>query len=290
MEPDLGDPRILLRDDVLDDPRMFHDVLRSKAPVWQIPGQDTVLVSDPVLIREAVRRPADFSSNLVSILHDDGTGCPATFAMARFGDPVHVLSTADQPLHARHRKLLQSHLSPATVAGLEPAITRIVTEHLDAVIEAGEVDFVATFGDLVPARTVCELIGLPPQDAPWLVSTVSVLGALLDGVTSTCRPGRILRRAPRPLNRPGIPPVISQWEAASACPSTAPCVSPRRTLSLRCQVRALCASWRGRRVGQDTDGRAHRLALQRRRSGCSRTLAAPSSCRAWTASSACFWH
>ena len=114
--------------------------------------------------------------------------------------------------------------------------------------------------------------------------------ALLDGVTSTCRPGRILRRAPRPLNRPGIPPVISQWEAASACPSTAPCVSPRRTLSLRCQVRALCASWRGRRVGQDTDGRAHRLALQRRRSGCSRTLAAPSSCRAWTASSACFWH
>ena len=90
MEPDLGDPRILLRDDVLDDPRMFHDVLRSKAPVWQIPGQDTFLVSDPVLIREAVRRPADFSSNLVSILHDDGTGCPATFAMARFGDPVHV--------------------------------------------------------------------------------------------------------------------------------------------------------------------------------------------------------
>ena len=189
MDPDLGDPRILLRDDVLDDPRMFHDVLRSKAPVWQIPGQDTFLVSDPVLIREAVRRPADFSSNLVSILHDDGTGCPATFAMARFGDPVHVLSTADQPLHARHRKLLQSHLSPATVAGLEPAITRIVTEHLDAVIEAGEVDFVATFGDLVPARTVCELIGLPPQDAPWLVSTVSVLGALLDGVTKKAEMG-----------------------------------------------------------------------------------------------------
>jgi cytochrome P450 len=183
MELDLNDPRILLRADVLDDPRPFHDALRVDAPVWQIPGQDTFLVSDPVLIREAVRRPSDFSSNLVSILHDDGAGCPVAYAMAPFGDPVHVLSTADQPLHTRHRKLLQSHLSPATVASLEPAITDIVDVHLEAILEAGTVDFVSTFGDLVPARTVCELIGLPPQDAPWLVSSVSTLGLLLDGVT-----------------------------------------------------------------------------------------------------------
>ena len=89
--------------------------------------------------------------------------------MAPFGDPVHVLSTADPPLHTRHRKLLQSHLSPATVAALEPAVTRIVAEYLDPILDAGTVDFVAAFGDLVPARTVCELIGLPPDDAPWIV-------------------------------------------------------------------------------------------------------------------------
>ena len=183
MELDLGDPRVLLRDDVLDDPRPLYDILRSDAPVWQLPGQDTFLVSDPALIREAVRRPADFSSNLVSILHDDGAGCPVPYAMPGFGDPVHVLSTADPPLHTRHRKLLQSHLSPATVAALEPAVTRIVAEHLDPMVEAGHVDVVASFGDLVPARTVCELIGLPPGDAPWIVTTVSTLGTLLDGVT-----------------------------------------------------------------------------------------------------------
>jgi len=180
---DLGDPQLLLREDVLDDPRPFYDMLRREAPVWRIPGQDTFLVSDPVLIRDAVRRPDDFSSNLVSILHDDGSGCPVAFAMAAFGDPVHVLATADPPLHTRHRKLLQTHLSPAMVAGLEPAVTRIVGEHLDPVLESGHVDFVAAFGDPVPARTICEVVGLPPEDAAEIVTSVSGVGALLDGVT-----------------------------------------------------------------------------------------------------------
>ena len=44
MEFDLNDPSTLLRADVLDDPRPFHEVLRREAPIWQIPGQDSFLV------------------------------------------------------------------------------------------------------------------------------------------------------------------------------------------------------------------------------------------------------
>jgi len=185
MDLDLGEAGLLLRRDVRDDPRPFYDLLRREAPVWQIPGQDSFLVSDPSLIREAVGRPEDFSSNLVSLLHDDGTGCPVAFGMAPFGDPIHVLPTADPPRHTWHRKLLQSHLSPAAVAALEPAITRIVDEHLTPVLAAGRVDFVAAFSDPVPARTVCELVGLPPEDVPRLLDMVGRTGALLDGVTDS---------------------------------------------------------------------------------------------------------
>ena len=74
MDFDLTDPGTLLRADVLDDPRPFHDQLRREAPIWQLPDQDTFLVSDPVLIKEAVGRTDDFSSNIVSLLHDDGNG------------------------------------------------------------------------------------------------------------------------------------------------------------------------------------------------------------------------
>lgn len=185
MELDLGDARLLLRRDVLDDPRPFHDRLRVDAPVWQIPGQDSFLVSDPALIREAVGRPEDFSSNLVSLLHDGGGGCPVAYEMAPFGDRIHVLSTADPPLHTWHRKLLQPHLSAAAVATLEPAITRIVDEHLTSVLGAGQVDIVSTFSDPIPARAICELIGLPPDDAVLLIDLVGRTGALLDGVTDS---------------------------------------------------------------------------------------------------------
>ena len=183
MDIDLNDAGTLLRSDVLDDPRPFHDRLRAEAPVWQIPGQDTFLVSDPALVREAVGRPEDFSSNLISLLHDDGTGCPVAYPLSGFGDPIHVLSTADPPLHTQHRKLLQSHLSPATVGALEPAISDIVDELLSAIVGAGTVEVVSAFTDAVPARTICELIGLPPDDVPQILDLVGRTGALLDGVT-----------------------------------------------------------------------------------------------------------
>ncbi len=151
--------------------------------MWQIPGQDTFLVSDPRLIRDAVGMPDDFSSNLVSLLHDDGSRCPVAYPIAPFRDPIHVLSTADPPLHTQHRRLLQSHLSPATVAGFEPVVTAIVEELLAGVLSAGQVDVVATFSDPVPARAICEVIGLPSTDAPDVLRFTYGLGPLLDGVT-----------------------------------------------------------------------------------------------------------
>jgi cytochrome P450 family 144 len=183
MELDLNDPKLLLREDVLEDPRPFYDTLRREAPVWQIPGQDTYLVSEPALIREAVGRPDDFSSNLVSLLHDDRQGCPVAFQISRYRDPIHVLSTADPPLHTQHRRLLQPHLSPAAVAALEPLVAAIVDEHLTPLLADRRVDFVRTFSDPVPTRTICALIGLPQHDAPRLIELVTNTGALLDGVT-----------------------------------------------------------------------------------------------------------
>ena len=182
LDLDLSDPT-LLRADVLDDPRPFHDRLRADAPVWKVPGQDSYLVSDPKLVREAVGRPEDFSSNLVSLLHDDGQGRPVPFQLSGSADAIHVLATADPPLHTRHRRLLQTHLSPAAVAALEPTIEAIVDEQLTRPAAQHSRGRGPTFSDPVPARTICELIGLPPTDMSRIVQLVGDTGALLDGVT-----------------------------------------------------------------------------------------------------------
>jgi len=183
MELDLDDPRVLLRADVLDDPRRFHDLLRAEAPIWHIPGQDTYVVSDPALIREVVGRSDDFSSNLVSLLHDDGTGRPVPFPMAPYRDPIHVLSTADPPLHTRHRKLLLPFLNPAVVAQLEDDVRAIVDELLQSLLAQRGGDAVAEFTDRVPARTICRVIGLPPEEDAQVTGFASGTSPLLDGIT-----------------------------------------------------------------------------------------------------------
>ena len=71
----------------------IYDTLRGRAPVWRLPGQNSYLVSDPALVCEVVSRPTEFSSNLVSLLYRDASGCPAAFDIPSFDDPTHVLAT-----------------------------------------------------------------------------------------------------------------------------------------------------------------------------------------------------
>ena len=182
MTLDLADPTLFLRADVLDDPTELYDTLRAVAPVWKLPGEDAYLISSPALIREATGRPTDFSSNLVRLLHADSSRCPVAFDLLPYGDPIHVLSTADQPLHTVHRKLFQPHLTPMAVGRFEPALAPIVTDHLDRFLDAGG-DFVASFSDPVPAAAICTVVGLPLTDVPRILEVVTATGGLLDGIT-----------------------------------------------------------------------------------------------------------
>jgi cytochrome P450 family 144 len=180
---DLDDPGLLLRDDVLEDPYPLYDLLRRDSPVWRLPGQGTYLVADPALIRDVVARTTEFSSNLVSVLHRDDTGGLTAFDMVPFGDPTHILATADPPAHTRHRKLLQRHFTPAVLAELAPTMRKIVDEQLAPMLAVGQGDFVTGFSDPVPALVICDLLGFPRTDAPSFVEWVSGIGLLLDGVT-----------------------------------------------------------------------------------------------------------
>jgi cytochrome P450 family 144 len=183
MEFDLDDPMLLWREDVLADPRPLYDRLRRDSPVWRLPGQKTYLVSDPGLIREAVARPKDLSSNLVSVLHLGENGGPVTFDMGAVGDRTHVLATADPPTHTRHRKLLQPHFSPAAVAQLEPTLRDIVDAQLEPIVAAGGGDAVTGVSNPVPAQTICRIVGIVPKHAPFVMERVTATGPLMDGVT-----------------------------------------------------------------------------------------------------------
>lgn len=179
---DLDDPGLLFRADVLADPRPLYAELRRRAPIWKLAGHDTFLVSEPALIRDVVARTDDFSSNMVSMIHRSSDGGAAPFAMLPFGDPNNVLAVADPPDHTRHRRLLQTHLSPAAVAELEPAARKLTVERIAPLVAAGHGDAVAQLADPIPAAMICKLLGLPTSDADRLVPYVLGVGELLDGL------------------------------------------------------------------------------------------------------------
>jgi cytochrome P450 len=179
---DLSDPTLLFRPDVLDDPAALYAVLRAKAPVWEIPGTDTFVVSSAALVNEAVARPDDFSSNLASLIFRGDDGCPVVFDMGPLGDATHVLATADPPVHTRHRKLLQPQLTPACVGRLEGDVTAMVDDLLVDLLAAGRGDVVAALADPLPMRTIARVIGLPPGDAARLLTLVLDTGEILAGV------------------------------------------------------------------------------------------------------------
>lgn len=179
---DLTDPKLLLREDVVADPSGFYDLLRAEAPVWRVPGQDTFVVSGPDLIRDAVGRAGEFSSNLVALLHRGPDGRLRRFPLAPVGDPTHVLAIADPPSHDLQRRLLQPHFSGAAVRQLEPGLRATVDCLLDPLL-AGEGDAVTALCDPFPAIALCRLSGVPEVDAPSIVAMVSRTAALLDGVS-----------------------------------------------------------------------------------------------------------
>jgi cytochrome P450 len=182
-EFDLSDASLLFRDDVLADPRPLYSQLRAKAPVWELPGTATFLVTSAELVNEAVTRVDDFSSNLTSLIYQGDDGCPCVFDMTPLGDATHVLATADPPTHTRHRKLLQPSLTPGCVAALQDDITAMVDELLAPMLRDGRGDIVATLADPLPMRVIARVIGLPLDESPRLVELVLDVDQILAGVS-----------------------------------------------------------------------------------------------------------
>jgi cytochrome P450 len=179
---DLGDPSLLFRSDVLEDPAPFYAHLRRHAPVWELPGTSTFVVSTAELVADAVARPNDFSSNLLSLMFRGDGGRPVVFDMTHLGSGIHVLATADAPTHTIHRKLLQPAFNPRAVDERAEFITAVADDLLAAFVRDGSGDFATEVAEPLPVRVICKLIGIPDGDIPALAPLVLRSNDLLAGV------------------------------------------------------------------------------------------------------------
>lgn len=179
---DLTDPALLFSQEFIDDPAPFYEFLRTNAPVWEMPGSGTFVVSTAALVAEAVARPEEFSSNLTSLLYTDDAGHPTVFDMSHRGAAIHVLATADPPNHTAHRRLLQPVFSPAAVERIAPFVDQWSARLVAALTVSGRGDVATGLAEPLPVEVIAAMVGIPADDVPELAPSVLKSNDLLAGV------------------------------------------------------------------------------------------------------------
>lgn len=168
----------------IQDPGPLYDEMRSRAGVNRIGDSLFYAVCGWKAVIEAVNRVDDFSSNLTAtmVYHDDGTVTP--FDMGPLGGPMHALATADDPLHAMHRKLLLPHLSARQVRVIEEFAEATAQRLWSEARVDGQIEWMSAMANRLPMMVVARLLGLPDDDVDKLIRLGYATTTLLDGIVS----------------------------------------------------------------------------------------------------------
>src|SRR5215475_12756698 len=85
------------------------------------------------------------------------------------------------PAHTRLRRLVAACFTARRVAGLRPAVERIVADACDQI--AGHSDFVSGFAFALPVAVIGELLGIPAADRPMFADLARDWTSALEGLS-----------------------------------------------------------------------------------------------------------
>lgn len=148
----------------LDDPYPLLAWLREHDPVHFSPQLDAWIVTryDDVLAGLLDRQLANdrVAGNMSALPPALALSC------APLGEHVsNWLGFTDPPKHTRMRGLLREVFTPALARRFSDRITTIVDELLTAIDGDSEVDLIAALAFPLPARVICELLGVPIEQS-----------------------------------------------------------------------------------------------------------------------------
>jgi len=86
----------------------------------------------------------------------------------------------DPPDHTRLRALVSKAFTPRRVEALAGRVAALVDELLEAPAARGHIELMGEFAYPLPARVICELLGVPKDDEEFIVAQAPALGTGLD--------------------------------------------------------------------------------------------------------------
>jgi len=134
---------------------------------------------------QVLKDPATFSSSPF-----DSPALMANFASRyrpiyeRAGVPpfIPALVTTDGSVHHRYRAAVDRSFTVSSVRALESKIDMLVDTLIDAFIDDGTVDLYAEFCMKLPLFVICDMVGLPREQAPLLRRSADAMARLAGGV------------------------------------------------------------------------------------------------------------
>ncbi|MFC3712797.1 cytochrome P450 [Sphingoaurantiacus capsulatus] len=150
-------------------PHAAYDALRADRPVYRHPGSDKQPPFWMLTRYDDIRAVSLDAKNFTST---KGFRVPTDKRAAM--DPeigrtlARFMLAMDNPEHAAFRNLVASAFMPAAIARFEPRVEASVAKLMADIAGRDEVEFVEEVGAIVPIRSICTIMGVPPEDE-WRV-------------------------------------------------------------------------------------------------------------------------
>ena len=149
-------------------PYPFIERLQQAGPVYRDPLTNFNVVTHYDDILYVSNHPELFSNttSMITGREHSPVGKEVARRYAAHGyPPMHTLVTADPPEHTLYRSLVDKVFTLRFIKSLEPQITALVNELIDAFIDQGRVDFIRDFGVKLPLYLIADQLGVPQKDA-----------------------------------------------------------------------------------------------------------------------------
>ncbi|OBA62683.1 cytochrome [Mycobacterium sp. 1100029.7] len=168
----------------MQNPYPLYERMRAAGPVHRIDDSQFYAVCGWDAVDEAVARPDDFSSNLTATMTYTAAGTVKAFEMDALDGPTHVLATADDPVHAVHRKLLVRHLAARRIRAIEQFAVDTAQRLWSEALHDGQIEWMDALANRLPMMVVAELIGVPASDTAQLMRWGYAATQMLEGLIS----------------------------------------------------------------------------------------------------------
>ncbi|BBY18116.1 cytochrome P450 [Mycolicibacterium litorale] len=174
----------LFDDECIQDPYPLYRRMLDTAPVHRIGDSGFYAVCSWDAVNDAIARPEDFSSNLTATMTYQPGGSVGVFEMEGLGGKSHVLATADEPMHAVHRKALLPQLAAKRIREFEPFIAQTAERLWHANVRGGRIEWMHAIANRLPMMIVGRIIGVPDTDIDKLVGWGYAATQVVEGLVS----------------------------------------------------------------------------------------------------------